>query len=111
MSDVNKSVYSLSSSASNVLVLTPDQIPICTNTPGSNLTALQMKSYIDRANALLATLVFTRSPVDTTLQRLDVIRQELCILTGQTYRPLPPPPEVGVTRTENGKLTMETVFQ
>lgn len=110
MSNLNKSIYTKVSDTGNAIVLTPDQIQICTTAPGANLTPTQLKGYIDRTNALLAALVFTRAPVEQTLQRLDIIRQELCILSEQAFRVLPPPPEVGISRTQNGKLSMQNVI-
>jgi hypothetical protein len=110
-SSLNKSLYSLSTDTGNAIVITPDQIQICYTGPGANLTPSQLKSYIDRTNAILGALVFTRAPVEQTLQRLDIIRQELSILSEITFRPLPPPPEVGISRTENGKLSLQNVFK
>lgn len=104
---MNKTVYGITGVIGNTILLTPDQIPTC-DFPEPKYTAAQLKSYTDRANELLAALVFTRSSLDQTLNRLDVIRQELCILTETTYRPLPPPPEVGTSRTENGKISLQT---
>ena len=93
----------------STIVLTPDQIPFCSTT-GTGLTPQLLKSYIDRANVLIQTLADTRSPVEQTLARLDVIRQELCVLTGQTFQNLPSAPEVGADITANGKITLQTTI-
>ena len=108
---MNKSIYSLTGANTSQLVLTPDQLPICQqpNAPGT-LSALQLTIYINRANALLNETAITRPPIDNVLNRLDVIRQEICVLTGRAFRPLPPPPEVGTTTDTTGKITMSSVL-
>lgn len=108
---MNKTIYGITGGDENTIVLTPDQIPICTNSPGANLTPTLLQSYINRVNSLLATLATTRPPLDTTLRLLDTTRQEICILTEKTYRALPPPPEVGITTdATTGKITIETTI-
>lgn len=105
---MNKTVYGIGGSdGGNVIVLTPDQIPVC-STP-STLTPQLLTSYINRANTLLNTLVSTRPPLEQTLNRLDVIRQELCVLTSKQYRSLPPPPQIGISaQPTNGKITIQS---
>lgn len=106
---MNKTLYGLEGFGENVIILTPGEIPTCQNTSGAlSLTPTLLNMYIDRINSLLKTLALTRQPVETTLNLMDVTRQELCVLTGKTYRPLPPPPEVGITYTADGKYQMET---
>jgi hypothetical protein len=107
---MNKTIYGIQGVGESTIILTPDQIPICQNSSGQALTPTLLKSYIDRANGLLNTLATARPPIATTLNLLDVIRQELCVLTSKTYRPLPPPPEIGITYTANGKYQMETTL-
>ncbi len=107
-SRMNKTVYGLTGGDENTIVLTPDQIPLCATKPGA-LTPALLKAYIDRVNSLMATLADTRPPLSTTLLLLDTTRQELCVLTGTTYEPLPPPPEVGIaTDPSGGKLTISS---
>ena len=106
---MNKTVYGLTGIGDSTIVLTPDQIPFCT-TPGTGLTPQLLKSYIDRANVLLQTLADTRSPVEQTISRLDVIRQELCVLTGRPFLNLPAAPEIGADIATNGKITLQTTI-
>lgn len=107
---MNKTVYGLQGVGDSTITLTLDQIPVCRTTSGQALTPVLLKSYIDRVNGLVNTLATTRSPIGTTLSLLDITRQELCVLTSTTYKVLPPPPEVGVTYTANGKYQIETTI-
>ncbi len=107
---MNKPIYGIDGADVNPIVLTPDQIPLCATKPGA-LTPALLKAYIDRVNTLMASLADTRPPLATTLLLLDTTRQELCVLTGTTYQPLPPPPEVGIaTDPSGGKLTISSTI-
>jgi hypothetical protein len=104
---MNKPIYGLTGFSGSPYILTPDQIPTCSPTPGAaTLSPLQLTIYLNRANALLNAAATYREPIDTTLNRLDVIRQEICVLTGRTYQPLPPPPEVGIATATTDKITI-----
>jgi len=105
---MNKTIYGLQGFSDNAIILTPGQIPTCKNASGQTLTPQLLNMYIDRINSLLKSLSLTRQPVETTLNLMDVTRQELCALTKTTFRVLPPPPEVGIDYTTNGKYQIET---
>jgi hypothetical protein len=105
---MNKAIYGLQSFSDNAIILTPEQIPTCKNASGQTLTPQLLNMYIARINSLLQTLARTRQPVEITLNLMDVTRQELCALTKTTFRVLPPPPEVGINYTTNGKYQIET---
>jgi len=104
---MNKPIYGLTGFSGSPYVLSPDQIPVCAPSSGAvTLSPLQLTIYLNRANALLNAAATTREPIETTLNRLDVIRQEICVLTGRTYQPLPPPPQVGINSETTGKITI-----
>jgi hypothetical protein len=55
--------------------------------PPGDLTPSKLTSYINRVNTILEQQIQSYE-TDITVQRLDVIRQEICILTKTPFRVL-----------------------
>ena len=101
---MDKPIYGLNGFGGTKIVIRQEDLPTC---PENALTAAKLTAYVNRVTALLTTLVETRTDLDQALSRLNIVRQEMAIVTGIPFTPLPPPPERGVTK-ENGKINLST---
>lgn len=101
---MDKPIYGINGFGGNKIVIRQEDLPAC---PENALTAAKLTAYVNRVTTLLSTLLETRTDLDLTINRLNVIRQEMSIVTGKPFTPLPPPPERGVTK-EDGKINLST---